>query len=90
LQRCTQAARTSQKEVEAAEKKESEAAAAQNQKTDAAAAKTDACEIDGLAEAIARTDLGAAVLANAAAWIAAAGARSVAKLEKDDIDGALS
>jgi hypothetical protein len=55
-----------------------------------AGAKTDADEIDGLAAAVARANLGAAVLADAAAWIAAAGARSVAQLETDDIDGALS
>jgi hypothetical protein len=29
------------------------------------------------------------VLAGAAAWIAAAGARSIAQLEQDDIDGAI-
>jgi hypothetical protein len=33
-------------------------------------------------------NLGAAVLTRAAAWIAAAGAHSVAQLEPDDIDGA--
>ena len=49
-----------------------------------------ASEIDGLAAAVARANVGATVLANAAAWIAAAGARSVAELEPDDIDGALS
>ncbi len=62
--------------------------AAKDKKAGAAAAKTAADEIDGLAAAVARANLGAAVLADAAAWIAAAGARSVAQLEQDDIDGA--
>jgi hypothetical protein len=46
-------------------------------------------QIDGLAEAVARANLGADVLAKAAAWAANAGARSVTQLEKDDIDGAV-
>ncbi len=62
--------------------------AAKDKKAGAAAAKTAADEINGLAAAVARASLGAAVLADAAAWIAAAGARSVAQLEQDDIDGA--
>ncbi len=47
-----------------------------------------AYEVDGLAAALARADLGAAERASAAAWIKSAGARSVAQLEPDDIDGA--
>ncbi len=74
----------------AAAEKEKEVEAAKNQKEEAAAAQTNAHEIDGLAEAIARASLGAAALSNAAAWIAAAGAHSVAQLEPDDIDGAPS
>ena len=46
-------------------------------------------EIDGLAAAVARANLGPDVLASAAAWLAAAGASSVTQLETDDIDGAL-
>ncbi len=46
-------------------------------------------QIDGLAEAVARANLGADVLAKAAAWVANAGARSVTQLENDDIDGAV-
>jgi hypothetical protein len=85
-------------EEEAAEevkKKMEEEAAAPKKKLEAAAkkeeeevAKTDAAEIDGLAAAVARANLGTAVVTGAAAWIAAAGARSVAQLESDDIDGA--
>jgi hypothetical protein len=59
-----------------------------DKQAEAAAAPVDADEIDGLAAAVARANLGAAVLASAAAWLAAAGARSVAQLEPDDIDGA--
>ncbi len=47
-----------------------------------------AYEVDGLAAAVARADLGAAELASAAAWIKSAVARSIAQLEPDDIDGA--
>ncbi len=47
-------------------------------------------EIEGLAAAVARVKLGGDVLTGAAAWIAAAGAQSVAQLEPDDIDCALS
>ncbi len=47
-------------------------------------------EIEGLAAAVARVKLGGDVLTGAAAWIAAAGAQSVAQLEPADIDGALS
>jgi hypothetical protein len=46
-------------------------------------------EIDGLAAAVARANLGPDVLASAAAWLATAGASSVTQLETDDIDGAL-
>ena len=46
-------------------------------------------EIDGLAAAVARANLGPDVLARAAAWLAAEGASSVTQLEPDDIDGAL-
>jgi hypothetical protein len=46
-------------------------------------------EIDGLAAAVARANLGPDVLARAAAWLAAEGASSVTQLEADDIDGAL-
>ena len=53
----------------------------------AAAKKT--VEIDGLAAAVARANLGPEVLASAAAWLAAEGASSVTQLEPDDIDGAL-
>ncbi len=45
-------------------------------------------EIDGLAAAVARANLGPDVLASAAAWLAAEGASSVTQLETDDIDGA--
>ncbi len=46
-----------------------------------------AWQIDGLAAAVARANLGADVLAKAAAWFASAGARSITQLEKNDIDG---
>ena len=46
-------------------------------------------EIDGLAAAVARANLGPDVLASAAAWLAADGASSVTQLETDDIDSAL-
>ncbi len=46
-------------------------------------------QIEGLAAAVARANLGPDVLARAAAWLAAAGASSVTQLEPDDIDGAL-
>jgi hypothetical protein len=79
------AASKAEEEAKVAKKKEEKT---KNKKADAGVAKTDADEIDGLAEAVGRANLGAAVLANAAAWIAAAGAHSVAELEKDDIHGA--
>jgi hypothetical protein len=75
-------------EEEAAAKKEDEEAAAEHKTAEPEGAKTDAAEIDGLAAAVARANLGTAVLTGAAAWIAAAGARSVLQLESDDIDGA--
>ena len=59
-------------------------------KAEEAAAATNGTEIEGLAAAVARVNLGAAVLTRAAEWIAAAGAHSVAQLEQDDIAGALS
>ncbi len=46
-------------------------------------------DIDGLAAAVARANLGPDVLASAAACLAMAGASSVTQLETDDIDGAL-
>jgi hypothetical protein len=63
-----------------------EKAAAAKMAEKAAAAKN-VTEIEGLAAAVARVNLGAAVLTRAAEWIAAAGAHSVTQLEQDDIDG---
>jgi hypothetical protein len=85
------AAQMAEEEAAAVKKKAEEEAAAKLEKEQEAAKnkKTDADEIDGLAAAVARANLGSAVLASAAEWIAAAGARSVAQLEPDDIDGAL-
>jgi hypothetical protein len=59
-------------------------------KAEEAAAAKNVMEIEGLAAAVARVKLAADVLTGAAAWIAAAGAQSVAQLEPDDIDGAFS
>ena len=66
-----------------------EEAVAKNKKAEDEVAKADAAEIEGLAAAVARAKLDADVLARAAAWLATAGASSVAQLETDDIDGAL-
>ncbi len=76
-------------EEAAAAKKAEEAAAAAAKKAEEAAAAKSVMEIEGLAAAVARVKLGGDVLTRAAAWIAAAGAQSVAQLEPDDIDGAL-
>ncbi len=73
---------------EAAAAKKAEEATAAKEAEEAAAAKS-VIEIEGLAAAVARVKLGGDVLTRAAAWIAVAGAQSVAQLEPDDIDGAL-
>jgi hypothetical protein len=82
------AAAVTAKKAEERRKWVEEAAAAKQAAEDAAAKSV--MEIDGLAAAVARVKLGGDVLTGAAAWIAAAGAQSVAQLEPDDIDGALS
>jgi hypothetical protein len=65
------------------------AAAAATKEAEEKAAAKKTVEIDGLAAAVARANLGPDVLARAAAWLAAEGASSVTQLEADDIDGAL-
>ncbi len=97
------AAEKAEKAAAAAAKETAEVAAAKNAEGAAAAKKAEeevaaekaeaaknVMEIEGLAAVVKSVNLGADVLASAASWIAAAGARSVAQLEKDDIDGALS
>jgi hypothetical protein len=82
-----------EKGLDTAEKNEEEPAAAEKRAEKEAASEKIADGnhgIDGLAEAVARANLGGDVLTGAAAWIAAAGAHSVAQLEPDEIEGALS